>query len=734
MPVIEWNDGLSVGVEEIDNDHKTLIALINALFVALDEGDTQHSIEDSFDRLEDYIHRHFSREEALMAQYHYSDRADHQAQHRNFTDRVRELKAELLSSSSREVAEKAIDFLTQWLIHHIVAEDTKLAHLIKTSRQQTQPGWGGVIARFTRTVPFRTRVLLTALIPTLGMVCLSLYVVLQSAAKANALTDLESLYQLADESSHLVHALQAERGLSIGLPASRPKQFTERIRTLRSDSDATVLHFQTYLNRLQQSNLYPLLPQLGELLALRSDELAQIRVAVDNQLLASDEIQAYYTAYIEELLQIADRITHVPMSNAVSNSISAYISLIHYKEKLGLERALGLKAIENGKMEGQTLGQFYQLLGQQQALLQAFFNAASPALSELLEAEQRSDISEKVLRLQQRLLDRIDTNQLAQLSGDDWWGSFTDRMNQLQVLLDQLSLIIVEQMQHDRAEQERIVGFTVLLTGLFLILLWWLSWLLIRSVVEPVEKVTVALSRLASGDQTVLLNDLMADDELRHILTAYERCRVEILQGSYDEARSVLNEQKANRYRTLSSVDPLTGLLNRRRFSEMGRVELERAVRFNTPVTVLIIDVDRFKQVNDRFGHDFGDRVLQGISHALERQARSSDILARIGGEEFAMLLPQTRLEQARPLVERLLNQVRQLEFECDGQLVSTTISVGVVMWDGHSRDGLLSWLLKQADRALYQAKQQGRDRFCEQEPGAETDPVDAEPLTDSST
>ncbi|WP_421870113.1 bacteriohemerythrin [Motiliproteus sp.] len=725
MPVIEWNDGLSVGVEEIDNDHKTLITLINDLFVALEAGDTQRSIEVSFDRLEEYIHRHFRREEALMAQYQYPDRDSHQSQHHNFTEKVRALKAELLSASSREVTEKAIDFLTQWLIHHIVAEDTKLAQLIKTAREQKQPGWGGFAARFSRAVPFRTRVLLTALIPTLGMVCLSLYIMLHSAGKVSALSDLESLYQLVDESSHLVHALQAERGLSIGLVATQPGRLLDRLQVLRSDSDASIQRFKTHLNQLQQHSQYPFLPRLSDLLVQRTDELAQVRLAVDNQVLASAEIKAYYTAYIEELLQIANQMSHVQMPSVIGHSISAYLSLIYYKEKLGLERAAGLKAIEGGELQGDNRHQFDQLLGEQKALLQVFYNEAPAVLSDLLEADQHTAVSEKVMRLQQQLLDGVDQNSLASINGDDWWESFTARMNQLQTVLDQLSQTIVQQSQRFKNEQERIMWVTVLLTGLFLALLWWLSRLLTRSVIEPVERVTEALSRLAGGDQTVLLSDALADDELRHILSAYERCRVEILQGSYDEARSYLNEQKADRYRTLSSVDPLTGLFNRRRFNELGQVELERAVRFNTPITVLIIDVDKFKQVNDRFGHHFGDRVLQGISHALERQARSSDILARIGGEEFAMLLPQTQLDMARPLVERLLQQVRVLEFECDGQRLSTTISIGVVMWDGCHRDGLLSWLLNQADQALYQAKQQGRD--CYREVGTDSEADESE-------
>lgn len=160
----------------------------------------------------------------------------------------------------------------------------------------------------------------------------------------------------------------------------------------------------------------------------------------------------------------------------------------------------------------------------------------------------------------------------------------------------------------------------------------------------------------------------------------------------------------------LSITDPLTGLYNRRGFFEAGRREVERARRYGHTLSAIIFDLDHFKQVNDTYGHATGDRVLEAVTARCEDALREVDIFGRYGGEEFAVLLPETPLEDAKGVAERLRHTAaRPIETE-EGAL-TVTISLGVAATRGDTAD--VQELLLRADRALYEAKNAGRNRTC---------------------
>lgn len=166
--------------------------------------------------------------------------------------------------------------------------------------------------------------------------------------------------------------------------------------------------------------------------------------------------------------------------------------------------------------------------------------------------------------------------------------------------------------------------------------------------------------------------------------------------------------------RKLATTDPLTELYNRRHFFELSSKELARCHRFNKPMGILMIDIDHFKLVNDNWGHVTGDKLLQQLAITMQACFRELDILARIGGEEFAACLPETEIEGAMHAAERMKNAIESLVLEEDRGPLSVTASIGVAQRDETVLD--LSYLLKQADEALYQAKAAGRNRvICAQ-------------------
>jgi diguanylate cyclase (GGDEF)-like protein/PAS domain S-box-containing protein len=166
-----------------------------------------------------------------------------------------------------------------------------------------------------------------------------------------------------------------------------------------------------------------------------------------------------------------------------------------------------------------------------------------------------------------------------------------------------------------------------------------------------------------------------------------------------------------------ANTDELTGVRNRRSLLEAARQEFSRAQRYGHPMSVLMLDIDYFKRINDGFGHDVGDKVLKVVAEACRCELRDSDVLGRIGGEEFGVLLPNTSIEGAATVAERLRARVDALRLSGDwGEDIMPKVSVGVASIHDAPR---METVLKRADEAMYAAKAAGRNRVHVAENGA---------------
>ncbi len=180
--------------------------------------------------------------------------------------------------------------------------------------------------------------------------------------------------------------------------------------------------------------------------------------------------------------------------------------------------------------------------------------------------------------------------------------------------------------------------------------------------------------------------------------------------GSYQYISLSYRLRRANeRLRILSEMDSLTSTLNRRKFMEVAGKHLSLARRHGHPVSVLLIDFDHFKQVNDKHGHAVGDQVLVRTVGNIRETIRDTDALARIGGEEFILLLPHTAREGAEELAGRVLETVRKTRISAAGQHIQVTVSLGGSTCEQGTTN--LDELMSAADKLLYEAKQAGRDR-----------------------
>ncbi len=173
---------------------------------------------------------------------------------------------------------------------------------------------------------------------------------------------------------------------------------------------------------------------------------------------------------------------------------------------------------------------------------------------------------------------------------------------------------------------------------------------------------------------------------------------------------AMAKERSEHRHKTAALVDPLTGISSRRAFLQDGQAQLKRQVSDPRPTAVMLLDLDNFKSINNRFGHAVGDRVLQLFAEVAGNCLRRMDLLGCLGGEEFAALLSDTSRERAMAVAEDIRSSFAKATCEVEGRPVVATVSIGVVV----SYDAVLdlSALLAQADHALYRAKDNGRNRI----------------------
>jgi diguanylate cyclase (GGDEF)-like protein len=210
-----------------------------------------------------------------------------------------------------------------------------------------------------------------------------------------------------------------------------------------------------------------------------------------------------------------------------------------------------------------------------------------------------------------------------------------------------------------------------------------------------------------------------ANEELSRLNLSFEVLVMEHKEAKQKAEQLARELQRANeKLRSYAFHDSLTGLYNFRYFQEAMAKELARAERHKHPVALLLFDVDDFKTINDSHGHQAGDFVLKSIGERLVLKTRSSDVVARYGGDEFVMILPETEIAGARIKAERCREAIETLEIKVDDLVIRTTLSVGVAVYDSHHA-GPKDTLIDRADRGLYRSKRDGRNRVTVWSPEA---------------
>jgi len=211
-----------------------------------------------------------------------------------------------------------------------------------------------------------------------------------------------------------------------------------------------------------------------------------------------------------------------------------------------------------------------------------------------------------------------------------------------------------------------------------------------------------------AGVEAASLNTVITAQLIAHALGFVAALQIQSYRRK--SFRAYLQEKDAKeQVAYLANIDPLTKSLTRRQFFSMAESEFLRSLRYHRQLSMLVLDADRFKNINDTYGHYAGDLVLRSLSLVVLEQKRAPDTLGRLGGEEFGLLLPETNLNQAKIVAERIQKTWEEMSSTVDGHVIRSTVSIGVA--EAGPADKSFEDVLRRADRMMYKAKESGRNR-----------------------
>ena len=713
--MIEWNDGLNLGVSSLDEEHKYLLELINKLSVSIADDLTKEHINAIFDDLIQATIKHSKNEEELLQKCNYKDLEQHTTEHLNFTDRIKELKGDYNNSSStNDIAAELYDLL----LMHIISEDIPLITLFEENEfieeeESEKYIFNKLINKITDTISFTKRILLSTLIPLVGMLILGFIILLGNYYKHEEVKDTSSITKIISNVNSLTHALQIERGLSSGYLSSTQNKFQNSLHKQRQIVNSEIKAFKNKLNSINIKKLKNIQENI-EKFHIDISKLKDIRHKVDTKNFNQIDSMIIYTNIIENVLNITSKIASFNLDQKISTSISALYSILQYKEALGQSRAYGTIIIEQQNIFEKENIKFIQLQGTKNIFLELFNQVASSKQKKIIATLLDSPLNEKISSYETH----ITNYDFLTLKSELWFKNMTLYINEINIfenqLLEEINLSLTTRLQKDVNN----LILWIIYIGLIITITIFIIYLFERSSKNQLHQLTDAMNHLANGERDLRLKPTQLKDALSQMYHAYEITRQKLLHGDiytqlYKNQKEIeiIRQQKENdKLEELAFIDPLTNCVNRRKFEELSNLELQRSSRHGNKLSFLMLDIDHFKTVNDTYGHAIGDDVLKHFSSVCLKLARDTDIVARVGGEEFIVMLPETDEKGAFIFAERFREEIYNSTLTIDGHTIRYSVSIGISSLNTN-KDSDVSMILQRADKALYEAKENGRNR-----------------------
>lgn len=720
MRKFEWDSGMNLGIKAIDDDHKRLFGIIKRLFEATKDSLAQTELEDIFVELEEYTHRHFAREESMMRRCNYVDFEDHVKQHRAFASMIPNLKSRLLNASSYEVAQDVNLYLIEWLMSHILQEDFNFVDTFEADgmcdRREDKKGKLKQFIYQRLNLGFEKSIFLLAATPLLGLMLLGGYIYYSASQTSKNIALLKQASQSVSKINILAHTLQLERGFSSGYMGSHHSSFTDYLYKQRDISDDQIAKFSDNIKSIKPLYSSSYNKKIATVLE-NLETLPLLRAQVDSASIDIVSMLERYTAIITDAIDLSVDIKPAVADHKLSTLYSALEMILYIKESMGIKRAHWVYIAEQSGITNQEKLRFAKLLGRLDGYYELFEQISMSESEVPTLRDSDRELREKITLLEQQLLlgdlstDSLDSKKLFIM--------LTDDIDNIQRLGDQL----VDQIDLSSQAQIEKIGKNEFFAAIFVILVLLLTFTIFflskKIILLPIRLITRAMQGLASGKRSFRFKEKLPQDEFGEMAKAYETCRRNLLKSDlltalYINRQDIQIEEKFRENKelqALADIDSLTSLINRRKFDELFKLELSRALRYNQTFALLMLDLDHFKKINDSYGHVAGDQVLKVFASTCKNMVRDSDIVARVGGEEFVILLLKTEQKSALSMANRVCRAVEKLKIEYEHQILQVTTSIGVVVLDPKERGVDTQKLYSRADRALYDAKHEGRNR-----------------------
>lgn len=725
MAELVWDEGMSVGIDSLDNDHKQLIAILAQLMSAKNEKLGQEGIGVIFERLESYCQSHFTREEALLVKIDYQQLDAHKRSHQAFIKKIPQLKEQWFAkgSESEVVKDKIILFLQQWLIKHILEEDLDYVPAIhcfqefsryKKDKKSKHPWLRLFSVKLSKSLILSHRVYITTLLPVAASLLLCFFILKDNYQRYDNISKVLGLNSVIEQVNGISHSLQAERGLSTGYTSSNYRNFSEQLSKRRKNSDAKIQYFLELLDKSANQEVKISVSRYMTNFQKIVENLSRHRMDLDQKIVGFEETYYAYTELIEQLLSVSDHLVHIEIGSSHANDISAINAILRYKEFMGQIRAIGMKMDENHQDNIYDNVGVSILVGKQLNTLRIFESTANEGQKSI--CGNYCDAISQHQHLESSFLETMQFND-KDVRAARWFNVMSEKIDILNTVVERLISEFDEKI-YTESQQLKKEGYLIILAMLiFLVAAIFFALVLNYSIISPVRKLTYALNDMSEGQNNIHFDRIDSKDEIGSMQLAFEKLRRKLLQGDVYKA-TVSQQQKEIKYRKsqqdhfqqLALTDALTGAVNRHHFNEVLDQEIANVNNHGSPLSIMLLDIDHFKSVNDSYGHGVGDEVLVLFYQTCVEAVRSSDVVARIGGEEFVIIMPNTTLVNAQKFAERLRQKIAKLEINIANKQISVTVSIGVSQWQSDYFTNAETFVAH-ADKSLYQAKNSGRNK-----------------------